>query len=185
MMCLSTLSPRFNRDIMSLRIIATGGTFDKHYDPLAGALVFGESVVPAAVKRARLTEACAIEPLMAIDSLDMQDVHREQIRAACQRAPESRIVIVHGTDTMCETAAVIAAAQIPKTIVLTGAMVPYELAGSDAIFNLGAAITAARVSLPGVWIAMHAQIFPWHAVRKNRAAGVFEWVDVSRPENAG
>lgn len=177
MMYPSTLSQQFNRDIMSLRIIATGGTFDKHYDPIAGTLGFAESVLPDALKRARLTEACAFEPLMAIDSLDMQDQHREQILAACKRAAESRIVIVHGTDTMRETAAVIAGAQLPKTIVLTGAMVPYQLAGSDAMFNLGSAITAAHVSRPGVWIVMHAQVFPWNEVRKNRVAGVFERAD--------
>jgi L-asparaginase len=164
MMYPSTLSQQFNRDIMSLRIIATGGTFDKHYDPIAGTLGVAESVLPDALKRARLTE-------------DMQDQHREQILAACKRAAESRIVIVHGTDTMRETAAVIAGAQLPKTIVLTGAMVPYQLAGSDAMFNLGSAITAAHVSRPGVWIVMHAQVFPWNEVSKNRTAGVFERAD--------
>lgn len=162
---------------MSLRIIATGGTFDKHYDPIAGTLGFGDSILPEALKRARLTEAFVVEPLMAIDSLDMQDQHREQIVAACHRATESRIVIVHGTDTMRETAAMIAAAQLPKTIVLTGAMVPYDVAGSDAMFNLGSAITAAKLSLPGVWIVMHAQVFSWDHVRKNRVAGVFERAD--------
>ena len=162
---------------MSLRIIATGGTFDKHYNPLDGRLGFGESVVPQALTRARLTEPCAFEPLMAIDSLDMQDHHRQHILAACKRAPESRIVIVHGTDTMQETAAVIAGAQLDKTIVLTGAMVPYDIAGSDAMFNLGSAITAARLSSPGVWIAMQAHVFAWNEVRKNRAEGRFERSD--------
>lgn len=162
---------------MSLRIIATGGTFDKHYNPLDGSLGFGESVLPAALARARLTEPCAFEPLMAIDSLDMQDHHRQQILAACKSAPERRIVIVHGTDTMRDTAAVIASAQLPKTIVLTGAMVPYDIAESDALFNLGSALTAARLSPPGVWIVMHAQVFAWNKVRKNRSAGIFERYD--------
>lgn len=162
---------------MSLRIITTGGTFDKHYDPIAGTLGFDKSVLPEALTRARLTEPCAFEPLMAVDSLDMKDQHREQILVACRRAPESRIVIVHGTDTMRETAAVIAGAQLLKTIVLTGAMVPYEVAGSDAMFNLGSAVTAAHLSTPGVWIVMHAQVFPWNEVRKNRTAGVFERAD--------
>ncbi len=172
-----TLSQRFDRDIMSLRIIATGGTFDKHYFPLDGSLGFGASVLPEALARARLTEPCEFQSLMAIDSLDMQDHHRQQILAACKSAPESRIVIVHGTDTMCDTAAVLASAALGKTIVLTGAMVPYAIAGSDAMFNLGSAITAASLSAPGVWIVMHAQVFAWNAVRKNRAAGIFERSD--------
>lgn len=162
---------------MSLRIIATGGTFDKHYHPLDGTLGFGESVLPEALARARLTEAFEFQPLMAIDSLDMQDPHREQILSACKSAPESKIVIVHGTDTMVETATVLAKAQLPKTIVLTGAMIPYDIAGSDAMFNLGSAITAARLSAPGVWIVMHARVFPWNEVRKNRTAGIFERAD--------
>lgn len=162
---------------MSLRIIATGGTFDKHYNPLDGALAFGESVLPEALARARLTESFTFEPLMAMDSLDMQDIHRQQILAACKGAPEGRIVIVHGTDTLCETAAVIASAQLAKTIVLTGAMVPYDIVGSDAMFNLGSAITASRLSSHGVWIAMHAQLFAWKEVRKNRALGFFERAD--------
>ena len=162
---------------MSLRIIATGGTFDKHYHPLDGTLGFGESVLPEAVARGRLTEPVDIQTLMAIDSLDMHDQHREQILSACTSAPESRIVIVHGTDTMVETAAVLAKAQLPKTIVLTGAMIPYDIAGSDAMFNLGSAITTARLSAPGVWIVMHAQRFLWSEVRKNRTVGIFERAD--------
>ena len=162
---------------MSLRIIATGGTFDKHYHPLDGTLGFGESVLPEALARARLTEAFEFQPLMAIDSLDMQDAHREQILSACKSAPESKIVIVHGTDTMVETAAVLAKTQLPKTIVLTGAMIPYDVVGSDAMFNLGSAITAAHLSAPGVWIVMHAQLFRWNEVRKNRTTGIFERAD--------
>ncbi len=162
---------------MSLRIIATGGTFDKHYNPIDGSLGFGESVLPEALARGRLTEPVTFQSLMAIDSLDMQDTHRQQILAACKASNETRIVIVHGTDTLHDTAAVIAGAQLPKTIVLTGAMVPYDVAGSDAMFNLGSAITAARLSSAGVWIVMHAQVFAWNEVRKNRSAGVFERPD--------
>jgi L-asparaginase len=159
---------------MSLRIIATGGTFDKHYDPLTGQLVFGDSVIPSALARARLTQPWQFEALMAIDSLDMQDAHRQQILAACQRSEQTRIVIVHGTDTMRETAELLGQAQLNKTIVLTGAMVPYRIDGSDAQFNLGFACAAALLSEAGVYIAMNAQVFPWHAVHKNRSAGIFE-----------
>ncbi len=159
---------------MSLRIIATGGTFDKQYDPLTGQLVFGDSIIPSALRRARITVPAMFEPLMAIDSLDMQDSHRQQIRAACERSDETQIVIVHGTDTMRETAEMLAHAQLAKTIVLTGAMVPYRIDDSDALFNLGFACAAAALGAAGVYIAMNGRVFPWHAVRKNRDAGVFE-----------
>ncbi len=159
---------------MSLRIIATGGTFDKQYDPLSGQLVFGDSILPSLLERARITVPCRFEPLLALDSLDMQDVHRQQVRAACARSEEDRIVIVHGTDTMRETAEVLGSAGLAKTIVLTGAMVPCRIDGSDAQFNLGFACAAAMLCEPGVYVAMNGQIFPWNAVRKNRSAGLFE-----------
>ena len=89
---------------MTLRILATGGTFDKHYDPLDGKLVFGDSVLPDALRRARLTVPYVFQPLMALDSLDMQDAHRQEILQASSASPENRIVIVHGTDTMRDTA---------------------------------------------------------------------------------
>lgn len=159
---------------MSLRIIATGGTFDKQYDPLTGQLVFGYSVLPDAIARARLSETPAFEPLMAIDSLDMDDSHRLQVLQACERSAQDRIVIIHGTDTMRETAEVLGRAALPKTIVLTGAMVPCRVDGSDALFNLGFACAAAQLGSPGVWIAMQGKLFPWDDVRKNREAGRFE-----------
>ena len=159
---------------MALRIIATGGTFDKQYDPLTGNLVFRDSVLPEAIERARLTEPTNFEALLAIDSLDMQDEHREQIRAACERSPESQIVIVHGTDTMRETAEVLGRAAFDKTIVLTGAMVPCRIDGSDALFNLGFACAAAKLCGQGVYIAMNGRVFRWDDVRKNRDAGRFE-----------
>ncbi len=162
---------------MSLRIIATGGTFDKQYNPLTGELVFGDSILPSALARARITVPTRFEPLLALDSLDMQEPHRHQVRDACTRSDEAQIVIVHGTDTMRETAEVLGKAALNKTIVLTGAMVPYRIDGSDALFNLGFACAAAMLCAPGVYIAMNGQIFPWNAVRKNRAAGVFEQTD--------
>ncbi len=159
---------------MSLRIIATGGTFDKQYDPLTGHLVFGDSVLPEAIARARLAEPPALELLMAIDSLDMDDSHRQRVLQACERSPQRWIVIVHGTDTMRETAEVLGRAALDKTIVLTGAMVPCRVDGSDAPFNLGFACAAAQFGGPGVWIAMQGRLFPWDDVRKNREAGRFE-----------
>lgn len=159
---------------MSLRIIATGGTFDKCYDPLTGNLIFETSILPAALESARITEPISFEPLLALDSLEMTDQHRAKILAACERSEENKIVIIHGTDTMRETAEVIGQAALQKTIVLTGAMVPYRVASSDALFNLGFAIAVAQLSGSGVFVAMNAQVFAWDSVRKNKAAGVFE-----------
>jgi L-asparaginase len=160
--------------LMSLRIIATGGTFDKHYDPLTGDLVFSDSVLPEALARARLTLPVNFEALLALDSLDMQDHHREQILAACKRCDEDNIVVVHGTDTMPETARYLGRAKLNKIIVLTGAMVPYQITQSDAFFNLGFACAAATLATPGVYIGMNGRLFPWDDVMKNRAAGIFQ-----------
>ena len=159
---------------MTLRIIATGGTFDKHYNELTGQLEFGKSVLPFAYERARLTQKIVFEHLFALDSLDMQDQHRQQIRKACVDSVEDSIVIVHGTDTVCETADVLGNADLAKTIVLVGAMIPYEILNSDALFNLGFAMAAAQLSPAGVFVAMNGQVFPWNDVRKNRDTGVFE-----------
>jgi L-asparaginase len=158
---------------MTLRIIATGGTFDKHYDPLTGELVFRDSVLPSALVRARITEAHVFEPLLALDSLDMNDAHRQQVLEACKRSHEDHIVVVHGTDTMRETAEVLGHAALAKTIVLTGAMVPYLIDDSDALFNLGFACAAATLCAHGVYIAMNGRVFAWNDVQKNRAAGIF------------
>lgn len=159
---------------MALRIIATGGTFDKHYDEIAGKLTFAASHLPQVIQRARITTEIALEELPLLDSLDMQDADRARILAACEAAPESAIVIVHGTDTMPETAAVLGAANLDKTIVLTGAMIPYAIANSDGLFNLGFACGVAQTLSPGVYVAMNGQVFTWNNVTKNRAAGVFE-----------
>jgi L-asparaginase len=159
---------------MTLRIIATGGTFDKHYDEIAGRLNFSSGHLSEVIKRARITVPTQLEQLPFLDSLDMHDADRQRIAASCLRADETSIVVVHGTDTMRETAEVLGAAQLPKTIVLTGAMVPYEIKNSDALFNFGFACGIAQVLPHGVYIAMNAQIFTWNNVRKNRIAGVFE-----------
>ncbi|MCD6679424.1 MAG: asparaginase [Burkholderiaceae bacterium] len=159
---------------MSLRILATGGTFDKRYDPVTGKLGFGESHLPSIVERARLGSEVRVQIVMLIDSLEMLDEHRRRVLDACRAAPEKSIVVVHGTDTMVETAAVLAGAALDKTIVLTGAMVPFSVGDSDASFNLGAAVAFARALPSGVWVAMNGLARPWSDVRKNRVAGVFE-----------
>ncbi|HJW55082.1 MAG TPA: asparaginase domain-containing protein [Burkholderiaceae bacterium] len=159
---------------MTLRILATGGTFDKHYDEIAGRLDFGASHLPEVIRRARITIPIALEQLPLLDSLDMQDADRQRVLASCRQADEAAIVIIHGTDTMRDTAEVLGAARLAKTIVLTGAMIPYEIANSDALFNFGLACGVAQILPHGVYVAMNGQVFAWDHVHKNRSAGVFE-----------
>ncbi len=158
-----------------LRVIATGGTFDKCYDPANGQLGFGaDSQLGRLLTQARLDPAPALETLMLIDSLDMTEEHRAQIVAACRRATERSIVVIHGTDTLAQTARVLAGATLPATIVLTGAMVPATIEGSDALFNLGFALACARLLPAGVHVCAHGRVFEWNDVRKNRSAARFE-----------
>ena len=159
---------------MTIRIIITGGTFDKHYDEIRGSLTFKETHLPEILRFVRCTVPIEVELNQLIDSLDMQTANRLQVLESCRRAAEERIVITHGTDTMVETAEVLGKAALSKTIVLTGAMVPYIFNNSDAVFNLGCAVTAVQLLPTGVWISMNGQVFPWHGVRKNRERGVFE-----------
>lgn len=159
---------------MALRILITGGTFDKRYDPIKGVLDFAGTHMPQVIERARLTVQHQLQELFLLDSLDMQDADREQVCAACRHADETSIVIIHGTDTMRETAEVLGRAQLAKTVVLTGAMIPYEIANSDALFNFGFACGVAQTLPHGVYIAMNGQVFAWDRVQKNRKAGVFE-----------
>ncbi|MCL4746271.1 MAG: asparaginase [Burkholderiaceae bacterium] len=159
---------------MNIRIIATGGTFDKRYDPIAGTLAYGETHLAEILARARVEGSVRFESPMQLDSLEMNDEHRCALLAACRDCAESRIVVIHGTDTMVQTARALGAAALERTIVLTGAMIPYDFTGSDALFNLGFALCAAGTLDRGVYVAMNGRIFPWDAVRKNRALGVFE-----------
>lgn len=158
----------------AVRVIVTGGTFDKFYDELRGELTFRESNLPEILTQARVTVPVQVELNQLIDSLQMQDENRASVLAACVRAPESSIVVTHGTDTMTLTAAILGQAGLDKTIVLTGAMIPFRIQGSDALFNFGAAFAAARFMPKGVWIAMNGRVFPWDSVRKNRDIGLFE-----------
>jgi L-asparaginase len=161
---------------MSLRIIATGGTFDKHYNELNGVLGFSDSHLPEVIKRTRMTVPVALDVLPLLDSLDMKDEDRQRVLASCRAAPEKAVVIIHGTDTMPETAAVLGAANLDQTIVLTGAMIPYEIANSDALFNLGCAVGVAQALPPGVYVAMNGKVFAWDNVKKNKAEGVFQQI---------
>lgn len=157
-----------------IRIVVTGGTFDKHYDEIRGELTFKESHLPEILKLTRVTVPVEIEQDQLIDSLQMQDANRRSILEACSRARENRIIVTHGTDTMAETARLLGPVGLEKTIVLTGAMIPYKIMGSDALFNFGTAFTAVQLLPQGVWIVMNGRVFPWDKVRKNKAQGVFE-----------
>jgi L-asparaginase len=157
-----------------IRILVTGGTFDKTYDEISGHLSFGSTHLPEMLRLGRSRVETTIETLMMIDSLDMTDADRGRIVDACARSSEDRIVITHGTDTMVETARAVAQGVNGKTVVLTGAMVPYAFGSSDGLFNLGSALSFAEVLPPGVYIAMNGQHFPWDRVRKNKEAGMFE-----------
>ncbi|MDO8298081.1 asparaginase domain-containing protein [Lacisediminimonas sp.] len=159
---------------MTLLVLATGGTFDKRYDEINGVLGFGESHLPQILQRCRITLAHRLQVLTLMDSLDMGDQDRCKVADACAQAHENAVVIIHGTDTMQRTAEVLAGRKMNKTLVLTGAMIPCDIEGSDALFNLGYAVAAARHLPPGVYVAMNGQAFPWNEVVKNRAAGRFE-----------
>ena len=153
----------------------TGGTFDKEYNELTGALFFKDTHLTEMLRLGRSRVDVSITTLMMIDSLDMTDSDRARIVEQCAQAAESRILITHGTDTMVETARAVAAAATPgKTIVLTGAMVPYAFGSSDGLFNLGSALSFVQALSPGVFIAMNGRCFAWDKVRKNRETGVFE-----------
>src|SRR5262249_34899671 len=157
-----------------IRILVTGGTFDKRYDELNGALSFKETHLPEMLRLGRSRVDVAVETLMMIDSLDMTAADRARIVERCRDASEARIVITHGTDTMVETARALATAAPPlakKTIVLTGAMVPYAFGSSDGLFNLGSALSFVQALDPGVYIAMNGRQFRWDQVRKNKGTG--------------
>jgi L-asparaginase len=158
----------------AIRIFVTGGTFDKEYDELTGQLYFKDSHLPEMLKLGRCNLRLELRTLMMIDSLDMTDADRNLILEQCRQAPEHRIVITHGTDTMVETAQALAANITGKTIVLTGAMVPYKFGSSDGLFNLGSALGFAQTLPPGVYVAMNGRYFHADGVHKNRQTGVFE-----------
>jgi L-asparaginase len=161
--------------IEQIRLLVTGGTIDKSYCPVEGALSFSRTHLLAMLKQARvLLPEEQVETLLLKDSLDLTEADREVICRAAAVATELKIIVTHGTDTMVRTAQRLAARQLAKTIVLVGAMVPYTFSNSDGLFNLGLAFGAVQLLPAGVFIAMNGRIFPWNAVRKNAAQGVFE-----------
>ena len=162
---------------MAIRIFVTGGTFDKEYNELTGALSFKDTHLPEMLRLGRSRVDVTVRTLMMIDSLEMTDADRAIVVDQCRQAGETRLLITHGTDTMVETAAALAGAQLPalgKTIVLTGAMIPYAFGSSDGLFNLGSALSFVQLLPAGVYIAMNGRCFEWNKVRKNRETGTFE-----------
>ena len=163
-----------------IRILVTGGTFDKKYDELTGRLFFRDTHVPEMLRLGRCRLDVTVETVMMMDSLDLDDEGRRAIVEQARRSEETAILVTHGTDTIVQTARALAQASLAnKTIVLTGAMVPYAFGSSDGLFNLGSALSFAQILPPGVYIAMNGQHFPWNAVRKNTTTGSFEQVNAS------
>ncbi len=157
---------------MSILILTTGGTIDKLYFDALSEYQIGDSVVDRLLKTARVAMPFRVHELLRKDSLELTDADRDAILCAVCDTDEHRIVITHGTDTMTETANVLAG-KTGKTIVLVGALAPARFADSDANFNLGMAFATAQVAGPGVWIAMNGTIFDGTKVRKDRTINSF------------
>jgi L-asparaginase len=165
-----------------IRIFVTGGTFDKEYNERTGQLYFKDTHVSEMLQLGRCRVEMRIETIMMLDSLDMTESDRALIVQKCREAAEDRIVVTHGTDTMTDTAAAIAREINDKTIVLTGAMVPYAFGSSDGLFNLGSALSFAQLLPCGVYVAMNGRYFLWNRVRKNRERGEFEEIQGTAAE---
>jgi len=165
---------------MSIRIFITGGTFDKEYNELNGQLYFKDSHLSDLLDMGRSRVEVEIRTLMMVDSLEMTDEDRQLIAYQCNNCDETQIVITHGTDTMADTAQMLAKEVKDKTIILTGAMIPIKFGSSDGLFNLGSALAFAQTLPAGVYVAMNGRYFNWHNVRKNKQTGVFEEVGGNR-----
>lgn len=159
---------------MPIRIFVTGGTFDKEYNEITGQLFFKDTHLQEMLRLGRSRLDVDIRTLMMIDSLDMTDTDRNLIADHCNKAVENKIIITHGTDTMADTARLLASKVQHKTVVLTGAMIPYKFGSSDGLFNLGSALAFVQSMPPGVYVAMNGRIFNWDNVRKNKQTGEFE-----------
>ncbi|MBS1621989.1 MAG: asparaginase [Bacteroidetes bacterium] len=159
---------------MAIRIFVTGGTFDKEYNELTGALFFKKTHLHEMLRLGRNHVPVEITTLMMIDSLDMTQADRNLVAKKCKSAKEDKILITHGTDTMAETAKVLGEKIKNKTIVITGAMVPYKFGSSDGLFNLGSSLAFVQTLPHGVYVIMNGRCFNWNNVKKNRGMGVFE-----------
>ncbi|MGZ3615084.1 MAG: asparaginase domain-containing protein [Thermodesulfobacteriota bacterium] len=158
----------------TIRVLITGGTIDKEYNPVTGELTFAKSHLTNMLNQVRCRAKVVLEEIMLKDSLQMRSEDREEILKKCIDCPESRIIITHGTDTMVETARLLGKNVKGKTVVLVGALIPYAFGASDALFNLGCAFSAVQALREGVYITMNGKILSWDHVRKNRESGEFE-----------
>ncbi|MCB0716044.1 MAG: asparaginase [Chitinophagaceae bacterium] len=159
---------------MAIRIFITGGTFDKEYNELTGQLSFNDSHLHELLELGRNKVPVVIRTLMMIDSIEMTNQDRELIAHQCNQSEEDKIIITHGTDTMAETAKLLAEKISGKTIILTGAMIPIKFGSSDGLFNLGGALAFVQTLPAGVYIAMNGRYFNWDNVKKNKKTGMFE-----------
>jgi L-asparaginase len=161
---------------MAIRIFVTGGTFDKEYNELEGTLYFKNTHLQEMLDLGRCKVKVEVRTLMMVDSLEMTDADRHLIVEQCRKTKEDKIVITHGTDTMEVTASALGQSVENKTVVITGAMIPYKFGSSDGLFNLGSALAFVQTLPAGVYIAMNGRHFQWNNVRKNRKTGQFEEV---------
>ena len=159
---------------MAITIFVTGGTFDKEYNEITGELFFKDTHIREILELGRAQLDVKIKTLMLVDSLNMTNEDRGVVLENCVSTKDKNIVITHGTDTMTETAKFIASEKLKKTIVLTGAMIPYKFGSSDGLFNLGSAFAFAQVLPKGVFVAMNGRFFNWDKVVKNKISGKFE-----------
>ena len=160
---------------MNIKVFSCGGTFEKVYNPISGELGFQDSCLPKIIKRARITLKVDFEELFFKDSLDMGDEDRLVIAHRIEAEPCKNIVVIHGTDTMIQTAQTIKEhTSQDKVVVITGAMLPFSIKESDAMFNLGGAFIATQTLDPGIWISMNGHIFRSDDVEKNKRKGIFE-----------
>jgi L-asparaginase len=159
---------------MSIRIFITGGTFDKEYNELTGQLYFNDSHLPEMLDLGRNLVPVEVRTLMMVDSLEMTGDDRNLIAEHCKKSTQDKIIITHGTDTMVETAKLLAQKVQGKTIVITGAMIPYKFGSSDGLFNLGSALAFVQTLPYGVYVVMNGRYFNADNVRKNKETGVFE-----------
>ena len=165
---------RFTSKFVKIKIFVTGGTFDKEYDEIEGKLYFRDTHLPEMLQLGHCKLDVDIRTLMMVDSLMMTDSDRDIILESCRHADTAKIVITHGTDTMVDTARILGNSLTDKTIVLTGAMVPYRFGSSDGLFNLGSAVAFVQTLPAGVYISMNGRYFYWNNVRKNKERGIFE-----------
>jgi L-asparaginase len=159
---------------MPIKLILTGGTIDQKYNELTGELGYDKTHIDEMLDQARSRIDLDVQELMLLNSLDITEGQRQQILKTCKEHSGDQMVITHGTDTIVETASLLGKNIHDKTIVLLGSMIPFAFGDSDALFNLGAALTAVQTLRPGVYITMNGKIFDWDKVVKNRELGEFQ-----------